>query len=313
MQWHKLKKGFMKKYSSILIALIIGAISFATSCSDSDDNGNKEPNVNVGEGGGPSSSDVLTIPSGSDFMGDSIQQVRTFSLSANPVKKVIASTTQSGHIAVMGGYKDNSAVYVYAKVDDDSKLTDDEITALLNKYYDIVSEVSGTEIKAIVTEKSIAHGSDYRKLRVSIKIFTPGDISTQLSIKYGSIFVDNVNGGEHVATSESGSIKYLNSFGKNFTAHSTTGHVAFINTTASESINAKLSKGNIQFAVPSETKTSLDLKSLTNVTASVLNSSNFTGTNTRTVVKGDLNGGGYKTNAEIGTGSIVFRWYNNKY
>jgi len=51
MQWHKLKKGFMKKYSSILIALIIGAISFATSCSDSDDNGNKEPNVNVGEGG----------------------------------------------------------------------------------------------------------------------------------------------------------------------------------------------------------------------------------------------------------------------
>jgi len=281
------------------------------SCSDSDDNNFTNPDLNVEEAEGPSTTDILAIPTSIEFLGDSIQQNNLFSLSTNPIKKVTASTTQSGHIAIMGGYKENSAIYIYAKTDDEGKkLTNDEITSVLKKYYTIESTVNGSEIKAIVTEKNITHDTDYRKLRVSIKIFVPGSVSSLATIKYGSIFISNLSGGEHVATSESGSIKYLDSTGKNFTVRSTAGHAGFINTTAAEYIDVKLSKGNIQFAIPSDTKTTLDLKSLTNITANVLSDSNFTGTNTRNAVSGKLNDGGYNTKAEIGQGTIVLRWYN---
>lgn len=301
----------MNKHSVIISAFIISLIFSFVSCSNSDDKDIAGPHLNIEEGLGPSSADVLAIPTSLEFLGDSIQQNMLYSLSVNPIKKVTVSAAQSGHIAILGGYKENSAVYIYAKTDDDGiKLTNNEIASLLNKYYNIEYGVSGSEIKAIVTEKNISHGTDYRKLRISIKIFVPGNVSSLATIKDGSIFVHNISGGEHVATSQSGSIRYLNSFGKNFTVHSTSGHIGFINTTAVEYIDVKLSKGNIQLAVPSDTKTTLDLKSSTNITANVLNNTNFAGTNTRTVVKGGLNGGGYKTNAEIGQGTIVFRWYN---
>ena len=84
-----------------------------------------------------------------------------------------------------------------------------------------------------------------------------------------------------------------------------------INTSASESMNTKLSKGNIQLVLPKGTKASLDLQSSTNINAYILNGSNFKGTNSKTKVQGKLNGGGLQINSVSGVGVIVFRWYEN--
>ncbi|GEM_PF-2803195 len=308
----------MKKYTSILSAFMIGVLlSFATSCSDDDENPFNgdvvNPGSDVSEGEGPSSSDVLSIPTGTAFLGDSIQKTLRYSLAQNPIKKVTASTSQNGHIAVLGGYKNESAVYVYAKTDDDgAKLSKEEITALLDKYYDVAVSVNGTEINASVTEKAnIAHGPDFRQLRVSMKIFTPGGVSSSLKIASGSIFAENLKGTEHVATSASGAIKYKNSTAKVFYVTSTAGHIGFINSSATESMSAILSKGSVQFAMNPATKAKLNLRSTTNVSAPVLNSQNFKGTNNRTLVDGDLNGGGYSINASVDKGSVVFKWFTD--
>ncbi|MDH6311128.1 hypothetical protein M2451_004003 [Dysgonomonas sp. PFB1-18] len=263
---------------------------------------------------GPSSSDVLVLPTGAAFLGDSIQQIKTFSLSDNKIKLVTVSTTQNGHISVLGGYKDQSAVYIYAKPDDDDnyRLSDEQIKNILEKYYVVESYVNDTEIVANIMEKDgIAHGADYHKLRISIKLFTPQNISTKLSIGRGSIIAKNVCGNQHTASSISGTIKYIDSFGKNFALTSETGYIGIINTPASQSIEARLAKGNILFSLPQSTKATLSLSSSSNVNAHILNSSNFKGTNIRTKVEGALNGGGYKISANSGLGVINLKWYQN--
>ena len=122
--------------------------------------------------------------------------------------------------------------------------------------------------------------------------------------------VKDIKGSQHVSKSLAGAIRYVNTTGRTFNAESISGYIAFINSPATESINAKLTKGSIQFSVPQTTKATLNLKSGTNISASVLNPSNFSGTNTRMLVDGKLNGGGYKINAEQGVGSIQLNWYN---
>ena len=285
-----------------------------SSCSDSDDNNNTPPipgDISE-EGKGPSADDRLDIPVSEAFLGDSIQSMLRYSLQTNPVSIVNASTTQNGHIEVLGGYKSEAAVYIYAKADDKSSLSKEQINTILDKYYDVKSEVNVKTINASVTEKTgINHGTDYHQLRVSMKIFTPQSVSSQLSLQNGSIFVQSLTGPQHTATTTSGAIKYLHTEATTITANSTNGYIAFINSKASEAMSAKTQKGSIQIAVPSTTKAHLNLSSTNHVTASVLTTSNFDGTKTKNVVKGELNGGGANINASAGYGSVIFRWYTN--
>ncbi len=284
-----------------------------SSCSDSDDNNTPSiPGDISEEGKGPSADDRLDIPVSEAFLGDSIQSMLRYSLQTNPVSIVNASTTQNGHIEVLGGYKSEAAVYIYAKADDKSSLSKEQINTILDKYYDVKSEVNGKTINASVTEKTgINHDTDYHQLRVSMKIFTPQSVSSQLSLQNGSIFVQSLTGPQHTATTTSGAIKYLHTEATTITANSTNGYIAFINSKASEAMSAKTQKGSIQIAVPSTTKAHLNLSSTNHVTASVLTTSNFDGTKTKNVVKGELNGGGANINASVGYGSVIFRWYTN--
>ncbi len=284
-----------------------------SSCSDSDDNNTPSiPGDISEEGKGPSADDRLDIPVSDAFLGDSIQSMLRYSLQTNPVSIVNASTTQNGHIEVLGGYKSEAAVYIYAKADDKSSLSKEQINTILDKYYDVKSEVNGKTINASVTEKTgINHDTDYLQLRVSMKIFTPQSVSSQLSIQNGSIFVQSLTGPQHTATTTSGAIKYLHTEATTITANSTNGYIAFINSKASEAMSAKTQKGSIQIAVPSTTKAHLNLSSTNHVTASVLTASNFDGTKTKNIVKGELNGGGANINASVGYGSLIFRWYTN--
>lgn len=284
-----------------------------SACSDSDDNNSPSiPEGNINEGGkGPSSDDKLIIPTGEAFVGDSIQSMLRYSLQTNPIGIVKASTTQNGHIEVLGGYKSDAAVYIYAKADDKSSVSKEQITAILDKYYDVKTEVNGITINASVTPKEgVNHETDYHQLRVSMKIFTPRSVSSQLSIQNGGIFVQSLNGPQHTATTTSGAIKYLHTEASTITANSTNGYIAFINSNASQSMSAKTQKGSIQIAVSPATKAHLNLSSTNNVTASVLTADNFDGTKNKNVVKGDLNGGGANINASVGFGSVIFRWYN---
>lgn len=98
------------------------------SCSDSDDNNTPSiPGDISEEGKGPSADDRLDIPVSEAFLGDSIQSMLRYSLQTNPVSIVNASTTQNGHIEVLGGYKSEAAVYIYAKADDKSSLSKEQI------------------------------------------------------------------------------------------------------------------------------------------------------------------------------------------
>ncbi|MDU1906566.1 MAG: hypothetical protein E6772_17500 [Dysgonomonas sp.] len=304
----------MKKITSCLVVVSTFLLFlFATGCSDDDNdnvvNGNNEDIVE-----GPSSSDVLTVPMDASFLGDSIRYTKTFALSEYKVKKVSVSTTQNGYIAVLGGYKDQSAIYIYAKADDDEKgLNDEQIKNILEKYYNIDSYMNDTEIVANVTEKvGVSHDSDFYPLRISIKVFSPTNVSTDLSIAKGSLVAKNVSGNKHTANSNSGAIKYINSTGKNFTLNSDYGYIGLINSGASESINTKVISGSIQLVLPKNAKTQLNLESLTRINAYILNGSNFDGTNTSTKVAGKLNGGGYVLNANSGKGIINLRWYENE-
>ena len=285
-----------------MAAIVVFSLAI-TGCSDED------PIENIVEG--PSSNDVLTVPTDAAYLGDSIRHTKTYSLANEGITKVTVSTTQNGHISVLGGYKDVSAVYVYAKVDDDRHLSDEQIASILEKYYDIESYVYNTEMIASVTEKdNIAHGDDYHSLRISVKVFAPRNVSTSLNVNKGSIFASNVWGNEHNADLVAGSVKYLDSYGKTFDLNVDAGHMAVVNTTASESINALLGEGNMQFVLPKKMKATLDLESVTKVNAYILNNSNFKGTNSHNRVVGELNGGGFKLNANSGTGVILLRWYD---
>lgn len=278
---------------------------------DNDDKG-EDREENIIEG--PSSDDVLSVPTDALFLGDSIQFMKSYPLSEYKVEKVAVSTTQNGHISVLGGYKGQSAVYVYAKVDDDDRkdLSDEQVKELLEKYYTVESYINHTEIVAKVNEKGdIKHGADFRNLRISVKIFTPQHVSTNLNVARGSIIVNNVQGNQHIATSITGTIKYINCYGGNLTVTSESGYVGLINTGSYQSINAKLAKGNILFALPKDTKADLHLNSSTKVNAYILNNSNFSGENTRNKVEGKLNGGGYKINANSGLGVVNLRWYED--
>lgn len=302
----------MKQYFNLAASLITGLLLLITPACSSDRDDTIDYNiVDVQEG--PSKNDVLNIPTDAAYLGDSIRYMRTYALSTHPIKKVSASTTQNGHIAVFGGYKEQTAIYIYAKADNESiDLTDEQIKTILEKYYNIESYANDVEIVAKVSEKSgVTQDTDYRKLRVSIKIFTPESVSTTLSIAKGSIMVKNISGNKHIANSISGTIKYTDSSGRNFTVESESGYIGMINTSASESMNTKLSKGNIQLVLPKGTKASLDLQSSTNINAYILNSSNFKGTNSRTKVQGKLSGGGFHINSTSGLGVIVLRWYEN--
>lgn len=299
----------------VLVASSVFLYSMSTTGCSSDDDITKEIDNNKDKTivEGPSSDDVLTVPTDVSYLGDSIRTMRSFSLVEHEVKKVVVSTTQNGHISVLGGYKDKAVVYVYAKVDDDDKkgdLNDEQIKNILEKYYTIESYVNDTEIVAKVNEKSgVSHGTDFRNLRISVKVFTPQNVSTQLNIGRGSIIANNVRGNQHSATSTSGAIKYINSYGGNFTVNSEAGYIGLINTSASQTIDAKLVKGNIMIALAKDTKVQLNLNSSTKVNAFILNNSNFSGTNTRTKVEGKLNGGGYAINANSGLGVINLKWY----
>jgi hypothetical protein len=302
----------MKQYFNLAASLITGLLLLITPACSSDEDDIIDNNiVDVVEG--PSKNDVLSIPTDAAYLGDSIRYMRTYALSTHPIKKVSASTTQNGHIAVFGGYKEQTAIYIYAKADNESiDLSDERAKAILEKYYNIESYANDTEIVANVSEKSdVTQGTDYRKLRVSIKIFTPESVSTALSIAKGSIMVKNIGGNNHTAKSISGSIKYIDSSGRNYTVESESGYIGMINTSASESMNTKLSKGNIQLVLPKDTKATLDLQSSTNINAYILNSSNFKGTTSKTKVQGKLNGGGFQINSASGMSVIVFRWYEN--
>lgn len=102
----------------------------------------------------PSFNDTLAVPTESVYLGDSIQLMKSFDLNQYPVGKLTVSTTENGYITVLGGYKQYSAVYVYAKLEEElPKLTNEEIKALLNKYYLIESHLDGKEI--VVTIKKI--------------------------------------------------------------------------------------------------------------------------------------------------------------
>ncbi len=290
-------------------------LSVFAACSDNDDN--SSPSIPGGdsiseEGKGPTADDKLAIPTSETFLGDSIQSMLRYSLQTNPISIVNASTTQNGHIEVLGGYKSEAAVYIYAKTDDKSSLSKEQIQIVLDKYYDVKSVVNGKTINASVTEKTgVNHDADYHQLRVSMKIFTPESVSSQVSLQNGSILVQSLTGPQHTATATSGAIKYLHTDASVISATSINGYIAFINSKASEAMSAKTQKGSIQISVPATTKAHLNLSSTANVTASVLTTDNFQGTSTRNLVKGNLNGGGANINASVGYGSVIFRWYNN--
>ncbi|MDH6304930.1 hypothetical protein M2459_001667 [Parabacteroides sp. PF5-5] len=304
----------MKKvmYYTFSLSVILFS-TFATGCSGNDDDileeGSGETVVE-----GPSIDDVLTLPSEPSFLGDSIQFTKTFSLAEYSIKEVKVSTTQNGHISVLGGYKGQSGVYIYAKIDDNrGKVSDEQIKNILDKYYIVESYASGTEIVATVKENTaVTREADFRNLRITVQVFTPRNVSTTLQIARGSIIAKNVHGNQHTATSTSGTIKYIDSSGKNFTLTSDAGHIGLINTPATGSIHAKMAKGTIQIALPKDTKATLSLESSTRVNAHILNKSNFQGVNTRTKVEGTLNGGGYELKAINDLGVINLSWYDGR-
>ena len=305
----------MKKimYYAFISTMLLSSLVMA-GCDDDDDKvkGDDDKNDNKNENviEGPSSDDKSVIPTDASFLGDSIQTMKTFSLSTYPIQEVEVSTTQNGHISVLGGYKEQSAVYVYAKAEDDKNLSNEQIKNILEKYYSVESYADNTKILVAIKEKSgVAHGSDFRTLRISVNVFTPQYVSTLLNIARGSIIVKNVHGNQHKATSTSGTIKYINSSGKNVTANLENGFVGLINTTASQAINSQIKKGNILIALAKDTKADLYLQSTTKVNAYILNNSSFQGSNTMKKVEGKLNGGGYEINASSGLGVINLKWY----
>lgn len=292
------------------VSAFVALISLAAiGCSEK---GDPSPDINPPIIEGPSADDTLDIPDDIGVLGDSIMYTRAFPLSEYTIKAVSVNTTQNGHIAVLGGYRNQSAVHVFAKIEDDRKdLGDMRIKSILDKYYDVEYEVSGEKIVVGVREKiGVPHGEDYRDLRISVKVYVPQNVSTTLSIGRGSIIAKNVRGNSHCAESTSGAIKYLNSFGNSLTVTSQTGYVGLINTTAVEYMQAGISKGSIQIALPKSAGADLKLESSANVNAHILNNSNFSGINTRTRVEGKLNGGGFSLAATGNLGAVNLRWYN---
>lgn len=144
----------MKKVMCYMIVFTLALLVMSLSgCSSDDDIVKQEEEVEeVVEG--PSAEDSLTVPEDTSFLGDSIMYMKTYSLSEYAIKEVSVSTTQNGHITVMGGYKDQSTVYVYAKVDDDKDdLDEEQVKRILEKYYTVDSYVSNAEIVADIKKK----------------------------------------------------------------------------------------------------------------------------------------------------------------
>lgn len=290
----------MKKY--FYIPLLVGSILFwGNSCSSDDDQGfyeEQEAQVII-EGG-------KSLPTGEAFWGDSIMSVKSLPNTKSQVVNVKASTTESGKISVLGGYEEN-AVYVYAK---GLLLSKERTQKILDRYYNVVIESSGTEIEVNISRRTdTVLGSDFRSLAIYAEIYTTSEASTDLNVKHGDMYVYNVKGATHKASSTTGAIRYNTVKGDTFNVVSKTGYVAFTNTIGTSSMTAKLDAGSINFALPRNSKATLNITSSINISYPILTSSNYKGSKSRRAVKGDLNGGGCKINADIKLGSIQLLWY----
>lgn len=291
----------MKKY--FYIPLLVGSILFwGNSCSSDDDldfnEGGQETQIVIEDG--------KSLPAGEVFWGDSIMSVKSLPATKSQVVNIKASTTESGKISVLGGYEEN-AVYVYAK---GLLLSKERTQKILDRYYNVVIESSGTEIEVNITRRTdTVLGSDFRSLTIYAEIYTTSEASTNLDVKHGDMYVYNVKGATHKASSTTGAIRYNTVKGDTFNVTSKAGYVAFTNTIGTNSMTAKLDAGSINFALPRDSKAALNLTSSINISYPILTSSNYKGTKSRKAVKGDLNGSGCKINADIKLGSIQLLWY----
>lgn len=296
----------MTKYHSILFALIAGVLlTFLSSCSKDDELGKNEEIAQIHIENG------LDLPSGSNWGGDSLLIIQPLSIQSTSGKsQVIVESTESGKISVLGGYKE-SAIFVYAKPIKLFGLLDkEEVKNIFDKYYIVEIENSSTEIKVNISEKSsVEHEDDFCNLLIYVEIYTPSKVSTNLSVKNGDIYVHNIDGHEHKGRSVNGAIRYKRVIGETFDVESRSGYVSFVNAMGAQLMDVVLDNGSIDFALPRNTSATLNLSSLTNVEAHILNNHNFKGSRSGTKVNGELNGGGCKINATNKLGSIQLQWY----
>lgn len=294
-----------KHHKIILFALITGAVLiFMNSCKDDDLNENEEVAQILIENG-------LELPKGNNWGGDSLLITKSLSIQSTSGKsQVIVESTESGKISVLGGYKE-SAIYVYAKPIGLLGLFDKEkVRSIFDKYYIIEIDNSSSEIRVNISEKDgIEHGNDFRNLLIYVEIYTPSRVSTNLSVKNGDIYIRNLNGYEHKGRSVNGAIRYERVLGEKFDVESRSGYLSFTNVIGTQSMDVVLDNGSIDFALPRNSSATLNLSSLTNVKASILNNKNFNGNRSGTKINGELNGGGCKINAINKLGSIQLNWY----
>ncbi len=131
---------------------------------------------------------------------NSDQPYLTKSFNAAGIKNVRASTS-GGSLTVTGGTVREAKVEVYVRTNNsrDKSLTGEEISTLINEYYDIDISTSGDELKAVASPKKNINWK--KSLSISFKISVPSEISSKLNTSGGSILLTGLTGNQDFSTS----------------------------------------------------------------------------------------------------------------
>jgi hypothetical protein len=126
----------------------------------------------------------------------------TKSLSKEAIKDVYARTSGGG-ITVSGVPDSEARIEVYIKGNNGSDLSKDEIKRRLEEDYDLEVSASGGKLTAIAKTKTF-NLNWKRSLNISMKVYVPKNVSTDLNTSGGGITLTNLAGNQNFSTSGGG-------------------------------------------------------------------------------------------------------------
>jgi DUF4097 and DUF4098 domain-containing protein YvlB len=166
----------------------------------------------------------------------------TKSFSNSSVKSVVVETT-GGNISVTGENKSDARVEVYVHKNNnrDNDLSKDEIQKRLDEDYNLNISVDNGKLTAVAKPKH--NNMNWKKaLSISFRVFTPVNVSTDLSTSGGNIELSNVSGKQNFSTS--GGNLQVNNVTENLKGRTSGGNIDVSN--CKDEIDLRTSGGNIE-------------------------------------------------------------------
>lgn len=166
----------------------------------------------------------------------------TKSFSSPSVKSVDVETT-GGNISVTGESKSDARVEVYIHKNNsrDNDLSKDEIQKRLDEDYNLNISVDNGKLTAIAKPKH-NNMNWKRALSISFRVFTPVNVSTDISTSGGNIELSNVSGKQNFSTS--GGNLQVNNVTQNIKGRTSGGNIDVSN--CKDEIDLRTSGGNIE-------------------------------------------------------------------